>query len=176
MFNAKHSVLLLALMTTACAPSAPAVRVDSIASGLPDCKSFSWNPAPGAEATSMTEQRVRAAVMQTLESKGYTQLAENADCRVAYHLVAHQNPQAKPSVGVGMGGGSGGTVGGIGISLPIGQKKGATGTFTVDVIDSAKNQQVWSGAVDAGFASTEITDAEAKSVAEQVLARYPDRK
>ena len=171
----------ICLMTVAamsgCATSAPPqVRVDSIEGALPNCQTFAWNPAPGTDAASFTDQRVQGVVMQTLEAKGYTQSAEKPDCRIAYHLTTHENPQSKPRVGVGMGGGSGGVGGGVGISLPIGKKKNQSGTFTLDVIDATKNAQVWSGSVDAAFDSAELTDEDAKAVVEQVLAKYPDRR
>jgi hypothetical protein len=153
------------------------VRVDALEGALPACQTFTWNPVPTGDAASLTDQRVRNVVMQTLESKGYAQAAEKGDCRIAYSLRTHEVAQPKPRVGVGMGGGSGGTVGGVGISLPIGKKpKAVSGTFTLDVIDSNKNAQVWSGSVDAGFDSADISDAEAKAVVTEILAKYPDRK
>lgn len=169
--------LLSVVAMTGCATSTPSkVRVDSIDGDLPNCQSFAWNPAANADAASLTDQRVRNAVMQTLEAKGYTQATDKADCRIAHHLTTQANPQSKPRVGVGMGGGSGGVGGGVGISLPIGKKKGESGTFTLDVIDASKNAQVWSGSVDAAFDAAELTDEEAKAVVESVLAKYPDRK
>ncbi|HMN45478.1 MAG TPA: DUF4136 domain-containing protein [Povalibacter sp.] len=171
------TALLTTMVLSGCATSsAPAVRVDSIEGTLPNCQSFAWNPSPGTDAASFTDQRVQGIVMQTLEAKGYTQSADKPDCRIAYHLSTHENPQSKPRVGVGMGGGSGGVGGGVGISLPIGKKKAQSGTFTLDVIDANKNAQVWSGSIDASFDSAELSDADARAVVEQVLAKYPDRK
>lgn len=178
-FSSRGSIAMFAALAAAgCASTAPSpVRVDSIEGQLPACQTFAWNPAPGGDATSLVDQRVRAVVMQTLESKGYTQAAENADCRIAYNLSTHDVAQPKPRVGVGVGGGSGGVGGGVGIALPIGKKpKAVSGTFTLDVIDSTKNAQVWSGSLDAGFDSAELSEAEAKAVVEQILAKYPDRK
>lgn len=175
--SAKICTGLLTMATMAgCATPAPQVRVDSIEDALPNCQTFAWNPSPGTDAASFTDQRVQGIVMQTLEAKGYTQSADKPDCRITYHLSTHENPQSKPRVGVGMGGGSGGVGGGVGISLPIGKKKAQSGTFTLDVIDAAKNAQVWSGSIDASFDSTELSDADARAVVEKVLAKYPDRK
>lgn len=171
----KVASLLIATFVAGCATQASNVRVDKIDGQLPQCQTFAWNPGPSAEATSLNDQRVRNAVMQTLQAKGYTESADKPDCRIAYHLSTHENPQSKPRVGVGMGGGSGGVGGGIGVSLPIGKKKGQAGTFTLDVIDANKNAQVWSGSLDAGFSSTELSDEDAKAAVEKVLAQYPDR-
>jgi len=159
----------------ACAAPATHVRVDQAEAGLPNCQTFAWQAVSG-DAASLTDQRVRTAVLERLKAKGYTESADKPDCRIAYHLTTRETPKSKPSVGVGVGGGSGGMGGGIGVSLPIGRKKGFTGAFTLDVIDNAKNAQVWSGAVDAKLASAEISEEDAAALAKEVLAEYPDRK
>jgi len=167
---------LAVLAIAGCAASGSQVRVDQAASGLPDCSTFAWH-STAEDVASFADQRVRAAVMNELKSKGYEEVTDKdkADCRIAYHLAAREIPKAKPGVGVGVGGGSRGMGGGIGVTLPIGRKSGATGTFTLDVIDNAENAQVWSGSVDAELASVELTESEAIDLAAQVLAEFPDR-
>ncbi|HEY4368142.1 MAG TPA: DUF4136 domain-containing protein [Steroidobacteraceae bacterium] len=163
------------LLMVACAAQTSAVRVDKAETGLPNCQSFAWNPSSG-DAMSLGEQRVRGQVMQVLQSKGYTESADKPDCRISYRLASSTLQRSSgPSVGVGAVGGSGGVGGGIGISLPIG-KKGQPGTFTLDVIDAAKNQQVWSGSIDSSFQSGDADEAETQRVVEKVLKEYPDRK
>jgi hypothetical protein len=156
----------------ACATSSSPVRVDQAESGPPACHGFQWS-SPSQDAASFTEQRVRDAALATLEKKGYA-IAENADCRISYVFSASERAKPKPSVGVGAGGGSHGVGGGIGVSIPIGDRDKYAGTFTIDVIDTAKNAQVWSGSLDASFAGPEMTDEEAKRVVEAVLAKFPD--
>jgi Domain of unknown function (DUF4136) len=165
------------VMLSACATTSGSdVRVDTIEGQLPRCQTFAWNAAPSGDAASLNDQRVRNAAMQTLREKGYTEAADKPDCRIAYQLTTHEVAAPKPSVGVGMGGGSGGVGGGIGVSLPIGKRKGSSGTFTLDVIDANKNAQVWSGSIDAGFRSPELSDEEARAAVAKVLAKYPDRQ
>ncbi len=165
---------LLGVLAAGCASSGSNVRVDAIEGDLPKCQSFAWNPTPSGDATSFTEQRVRNAVMARLKEKGYTE-SDKADCRIAYNFTSRAIEKPKPSVGVGVGGGSRGIGGGIGVSLPVGKRKGERGTFTLDVIDSAKNAQVWSGTIDAAFDSPELSESEAQEVVDAVLSRYPDR-
>lgn len=165
---------MIAVAAAGCATQTSKVRVDAAEGGLPQCQTFAWNPVSG-DAASLTDQRVRTQVMQTLQAKGYSESADKPDCRIAYNLSTSEIPKAKPGVGVGVGGGSRGVGGGIGISLPIGKSKGQTGTFTLDVIDAPKNAQVWSGSVDSAFDSAELSEAEAKAVVERVLAEFPDR-
>jgi hypothetical protein len=169
--------LLLGLTLLAgCTATAPSrVRVDMAESGLPKCQSFEWLPTPQQPA-SFTEQRVKSEVMAQLKQKGYTEATEKGDCRITYVLDVHERPKNKPSVGVGAGGGSGGVGGGIGISLPIGKKNEQVGTFTIDIVDTAKNAQVWSGSVDASFMKAELNEDEAREVVATVLEKYPDRE
>jgi hypothetical protein len=176
--NAAHKfsgLLIAAIAVAGCASTAPTpVRVDVAETGVPKCQSFQWLPTPQQPA-SFTEQRVKSHVMSALQEKGYTEAAEKADCRITYVLEVHERPKNKPSVGVGAGGGSGGLGGGIGVSLPIGKRNEQAGTFTIDVVDAAKNAQVWSGSLDASFAKAELSDDEAREVVAKVLAQFPDR-
>lgn len=167
-------VLLLTLtLLAACTAPASRVRIDQAEGGLPNCRSFAWHSISG-DAASLTDQRVKAAVMAQLKTKGYAESADQPACRIAYQLTRREIPKSKPGVGVGVGGGSGGVGGGVGITLPIGRKAGYTGTFTLDVIDAVKNAQVWSGTVDAELAAPEISDSEAQELAGEVLGAFPN--
>ena len=160
-------------LLTACAAPEQRVRVDQAEGGLPNCRAFAWHPVPG-DVASFTDQRVKTAVMDQLKAKGYAESAENPDCRIAYQLTTSEIPRQKPGVGVGVGGGSRGVGGGIGITLPVGRKSGYTGTFSLDVIDAAKNAQVWRGSIDVGLESAGISESEAQQLAEEVLGDYPN--
>jgi hypothetical protein len=164
----------LALCLVACASSTPAVRVDKADADLSKCQTFDWLPT-SQEATSLTEQRVRAAVVEQLQAKGYTQSTDKPDCRFTYTLATSEAPQSKPRVGVGASGGTGGGGVGVGISLPIGKRSNNRGTFTIDVVDVASNSQIWAGSVDAGFEASDLSEQEAAGVVRKVLAEFPDR-
>jgi hypothetical protein len=169
------SLVVVAIAVAGCAStSSSPVRVDVAESGLPKCQTFDWLPT-AQQPASFTEQRIKTQVMAQLKQKGYAESAEKPDCRITYVLDIHERPKQKPSVGVGAGGGSGGIGGGIGVSLPIGKKNEQAGTFTIDVVDAAKNAQVWSGSLDATFAKAEINEDEAREVVTEVLKKFPDR-
>jgi hypothetical protein len=156
-------------------PRSPVV-VDMAETGLPSCKAFTWIPTPQQPA-SLTEQRVQREVMAKLKEKGYAEAAkEKADCRVTYVLDVRDVPRGRPNVGVGAGGGSGGIGGGIGVSLPIGKRNQQSGTFTIDVVDAAKNAQVWSGSLDTSVAKSELNEDQARELVAKVLERFPNRK
>ena len=169
------TLILGATLLAGCTATAPSkVRVDMAESGLPSCQSFEWLPTQQQPA-SLTDQRVKTAVMANLKDKGYTEATEKGDCRVTYVLNVHERPANKPGVGVGVGGGSRGVGGGIGVTLPIGKRNEQAGTFTIDIVDAAKNAQVWSGSLDATFVKAELNEDEVREVVAKVLEKYPDR-
>jgi hypothetical protein len=165
---------LVALGAAGCASTLSTVRVDKADVDLSRCRAFAWLPAY-EDAASLTEQRVRAAVLRELQDKGYAEASERPDCRITYVLSRQERPSQKPRVGVGAGGGSGGVGGGIGVSIPIGRTGQHAGEFTLDVIDVASNSQIWSGTIDAAFRETELSEEEAAAVVEEILAEFPDR-
>jgi hypothetical protein len=165
---------LITLALAGCAAAPSDVRVDKADVDLTKCRTFAWLPA-SEDAASLTEQRVRSAVLEELQKKGYAQASEHPDCRITYVLAVHERAKQKPRVGVGAGGGSGGVGGGIGVSIPIGQKDQHVGEFTLDVVDVASNAQIWSGSIDAAFREAELSEDEAVEVVREILAEFPDR-
>ena len=172
LFDLLVTAVLLGL--SGCA-TAPAVRVDKAADAdLSKCRTFDWRPV-SSDAASLTDQRVRAAALRELEAKGYTLSTDKPDCQIAYVLSTQDQPRPKPSVGVGVGGGSAGARGGIGVSVPIGRHKQQVGTFTLDIVNTAQNAQIWSGSVDVGIQGREISDEEVDQAVRVILAELPDR-
>lgn len=166
------SAVLLTL--SGCATESSAVRVDKGDTDLAKCRTFDWHPA-SADAASFSEQRVRAAALKQLEAKGYTLSTDKPDCRITYLLPTQNQEKRKPTVGVGVGGGSGGVRGGIGVGLPIGRHKEQIGTLTLDIVDVARNAQIWSGSVDVGLHAQEISEEEANEAVGIILREFPDR-
>jgi hypothetical protein len=164
---------LAVLVAAGCATQSP-VRVDRADADLTACRSFNWLQPSGAPA-SLTDQRVRAAALAQLESKGYTIDGNAPGCRISYVLATAERPQAKPRIGVGAGGGSRGIGGGIGVSLPVGKQDRYGGTLALDVIDVTSNAQIWSGALDLAFAHAELSEDEVREAVKVILAQYPDR-
>ncbi|MET0657779.1 MAG: DUF4136 domain-containing protein [Steroidobacteraceae bacterium] len=162
---------MLGLALSGCS-STPHVRVDKAGDAAAKCKSFAWLHE-SQEAESLTDQRVRAAVLEKLQKKGYS-IANEPDCRVTYALNTHERANSKPRVGVGVGGGSGGLGGGIGVSLPVGKRDRYDGELSINVIDAVKNAEIWHGSADAAFGSEDITPKEAAEIVDTVLSKFPD--
>jgi Domain of unknown function (DUF4136) len=169
--------LATALLLAACASGDSAVRVDKNANAdFSQCHSFGWALPVGGASSSLSEQRVKSEAFSALTSKGYTIDEAHPDCRVAGAVNIHPVQQPKPGVGVGVGGGSGGTVGGIGISLPLGKHAKNTGTLRLDVMNEASKAQIWTGSLDSNFGATEISPDEARAMVKQILGEYPAKK
>ncbi len=156
-----------------CAATTSKVRVDKGTASVTQCRSFDWLDTSSSPA-SFTDQRVKTATLAALRDKGYTQTTDKPDCKITYLLSTSERVKPKPGVGVGVGGGSGGLGGGIGISLPIGKKNQGAGTFTLDIIDTARNAQIWSGSVDAQFKAAEPSEEESAAIVKKILAEFPD--
>lgn len=169
------SLVVLAAALLGCAATSSQVRVDKASDvDLTQCRTFDWLPQTN-DAASLTDQRVRSAALSTLEEKGYT-LAKDPDCRISYIFSTHERPLEKPQIGVGAGGGSRGVGGGIGVSLPIGKRNRFGGTLTLDVIDAAKNAQIWSGTLDASLPEQELSEEQARAIVREILSQFPDRQ
>jgi Domain of unknown function (DUF4136) len=162
------------LTLSGCAMQSSEVRVDKGDADLSKCRTFDWHSA-SSDAASFSEQRVRAAALKQLESKGYTLSTDKPDCRIAYLLPTQDRQKPKPKVGVGVGGGSGGVRGGIGVGLPIGSHKEQVGTLTLDIVDVAQKAQIWSGSVDVGLNGQELSEEEAGKAVGLILGKFPDR-
>jgi hypothetical protein len=176
----KSSFHLLVLLGTAlacvgCATATSKVRVDKGEADLGKCQSFDWLDA-SKDPSTFADQRIKAAALNTLRDKGYTQSTDKPDCKIAYNLSTSVRPKAKPGVGVGVGGGSGGLGGGIGISLPIGKRNDSAGTFTLDIVDASRNAQIWSGSLDTELSGSEPTEEEAAAIVKKILAEFPDHR
>lgn len=172
MRSANASLLLAGLLLAGCA-SAPRLYVQS-APEPASCSRFAWF-MPADQPETFVDQRMRAEVMQALAGKGYEVAGEDPDCLVAYRLVTETRYRPGPSVGIGMGGGSGRVGGGVGVNVPVGESSSASGRLSLDVIDAARNAQVWSGTLERATRSAEPGEEEIRAAVTQILAAFPDR-
>jgi hypothetical protein len=183
------SLAFVILLLTACA-APPKVRVDKDTStNFASYKTFSWlgvrNAPPAAtaapghpitpEGNSIAENRVRNAVIEVLQAKGYLLLTNgNPDFRVSYALnVYEKHKESGMRIGLGAGGGGGNMSGGVGMSVPVGKSTEMMGTMTIDVIDAARNAQVWTGSYEQKIPKDALTDESAKQIVTTILARFP---
>ena len=199
---ARTGLVATICLLAACA-SEPKVRIDKDANvNFAEYKTFAWYtppPAPSAAAqsdaaaksetadesakeakpaaskvNSLTESRVHTAIADVLTAKGYVFDADSPGFRVNYLLNVSERPKdSGMRIGLGAGGGSGNVAGGVGLSIPIGKRTNTVGAMTIDIIDSQRNSQVWTGFYEAVLKEETLSDADAKRLAETILAKFP---
>jgi hypothetical protein len=171
--GARRSALAagVTLALAACA-TAPTVHVDTADDPM-TCSSFAW--LEPERPASIAEQRVRAEVMRTLQQKGYAQDEQSPDCYVSGVIFTGARPGSPVSVGVGAGRWGGSVGGSVGVSVPVGGRTRTHGNLAIDVIDIARNAEVWRGTLEAAFRTPEPTSEEVGGAVRQVLEAFPDR-
>jgi hypothetical protein len=187
---------LAAIALVGCA-QAPSVRVDQDQRvKLTDYQSFGWyataKPAapdavvdPAANAattsaappTSLMDDRLHTAIASALTAKGYVANLESPQIRVSVTLNTAERPkQSGMRLGVGAGGGSGNVSGGVGLSIPLGKRNESVAFMSIDMIDSARNTQVWTGSFQQRTKKPDIDENEITAMVNTILSRFPSRQ
>lgn len=176
---------VLALLIAACA-TPPKVRVDQDTRvNLAAYQTFAWlepvksEPGvaapPNAAPTSLQVERVKSAVISALKGKGYELDEARPEFRVTYVLHIFERPKdSGMRIGLGAGGGSGRVGGSVGLSIPVGTLTTKVGSMTIDIVDVARNAQVWTGTYEDTM-SEPPTDADVNRFVAAILAKYPSR-
>jgi hypothetical protein len=180
--------LTACLLLAACA-SPPKVHVDKDSSvNFAGYKTFALlgpqaSPPPGAgqphksappESNSIAENRMRAAVIAALQTKGYSLNEVSPDFRVSYIFNTYESHKdSGMRIGLGAGGGGGHMAGGVGVSVPVGATKNTMGAMTIDIIDGTRNAQVWTGSYEQKVPQAGMSDDAAKKLVDTILARFP---
>jgi Domain of unknown function (DUF4136) len=176
---------MMAITLLAACTSAPKVNVDQDKHvNFANYKTFAWVEPKSTDAddskaavVTLAGQRVHASITATLQAKGYTLDEVHPDVRVSYAFKVYERPkQSGMSIGLGAGGGSGNVGGGVGVTLPVGKRRETVGALTVNVIDAARNEQVWFGTSEIILSGSIATDTEVKALTDTILAKYPTRK
>jgi len=164
-------LVVLALATGGCA-APPRLHVDTADEPL-TCTSFGW--VEKGEWASITEQRLRAEVMEVLAAKGYATDGEGPDCQVSGVIFTGARPGSPVSIGLGAGRWGGNTGGSVGVSMPMGGGTRTVGNLAIDVIDIARAAEVWRGTLENAFPTAEPTPEQIRGAVAQVLAEFPRR-
>lgn len=165
------ALVSLALAAGGCA-APPRLHVDTADEPLA-CTSFGWLET--GQRASIAEQRLLAEVMRALAGKGYALDEEAPDCRVSGVIYTGARPGSPVRVGIGAGSWGGGFGGSVGVSLPVGGGARTVGHLAIDVIDIARNAEVWRGTLENAFPTPEPTSEQISGAVDQVLAEFPRR-
>jgi len=171
----RHACLAGAASMTLAAGCAttPKLYVDAADEPI-ECTTFAWLEHPDRPAP-IAEQRLRTEVLRTLETRGYLEVTSDPDCLVSGVIYSGTKPGSPVNVGVGAGRWGGSFGGSVGVSLPVGGGSKKVGNLTIDVIDVARNAQVWRGTLESAFATAEPTSDDIAGAVVQVLEAFPRR-
>lgn len=163
---------LVVMGLSGCATT-PKLYVDTVDEPL-ECTTFAWLEHADRPA-SIAEQRIRVEVMQALATRGYLEVTSDPDCLVSAVIYTGTRPRSPVSVGLGAGRWGGSFGGSVGISMPVGGGSKKVGNLAIDVIDVARNAEVWRGTLEPAFASPEPTSDEISGAVTKVLEAFPRR-
>jgi hypothetical protein len=62
------------------------------------------------------------------------------------------------------------------VSIPIGKHTDVVGAMTIDMIDTVRNSQVWTGSYEDKVEAAGLSDANAQKLVTTILARFPPDK
>jgi len=157
----------------------PKVRVDKDShTDFASYKTFAWFESTAAiepqKTSTLVGERVRAAVIAALQSKGYVLSEVQPDFRVSYLLNAYERPrESGMRLGLGAAGSSGNVGGGVGVSIPLGKRTEIAAAMTLDIIDGKRNAQVWTGTYETVVSDVDIKDTDANLLVAAILAKFP---
>ncbi len=181
----KRCVFIAAAVALAACSNPPKARVDQDShANFSGYKTFGWlvpkqegAKEEKAKIGTLVSERVHASLTATLQSKGLTRDDSEPDVRVSYVLNVYERPkQSGMRIGLGAGGGSGNVGGGVGLSLPVGKRNESVAAMTVDVVEVARNTQVWTGSHEIVIKEKDASDTEIQKLVDTILAKYPVRQ
>jgi len=146
-------------------------------------KSFTLMPSPELKTgderldSPLVDQRVRKAIMATLQARGYQQVNSNADFAVAYQLgVRKEIDSSRASMTVGAGTYGRRSAVGMTYGHPGYVESFERGILTIDVLKGSDKRLVWRGSSGRRLydgRTPEKTDKEINAVVKEILDKFP---
>jgi hypothetical protein len=175
--KAQQGVLFvcLVLALTGCAGLAVDTDYDP-AFDFSNLKTFDWSPTqPDAAIDDLVEKRVRVAVNNELQARGYVLSSEAPDFLISMLVTSQTSTAGSVGVGasVGIPVGRGTVSVGGGKSEPRVKKEG---TLVLDFQDARSRSLIWKGTASAaikGSSSPEDQQARITRVVTEILAEFP---
>ena len=167
-------VPLLTLTLVACAGIETSTNYDPNAvATLSQYRTYSWLPAPQGQNTrvynDVVEARVKQAVNQYLQARGYRLVDQNPDFKVGWHGAIDQ----KLDIGTmdtyyGYGWGPWYSPYSVGAVPQTYVREYEEGTLILDVVDAASNKLVWRGTAQAELSTDASAEDRQKKLNEAV--------
>jgi hypothetical protein len=145
-------------------------------------KTFTWKPngnqAYGVKDNDLVDERIRAAIENTLIAKSYTKVdTYTPDFFISYYVTVEQKvSDRKVSGSVSLGRSSQGGYGGVGISVGGQPRDYKKGTLLIDVTIPVGNRVIWRGSSIqplAEYISPEEATVIINETVEKILQQFP---
>jgi hypothetical protein len=143
-------------------------------------RTYGFMPKPSTDPngyTTMTTKSIKRAVTREMQSRGYT-LADNPDLIVNFSVASKDKVegQSNPEFGLGYGRGRFGWGWGVGGTYDD-IRTVTEGSLTIDVVDRARNELVWSGTAVGEVTRKELDNPSPTidNAVTEILKRYPTK-
>ena len=127
--------------------------------------------------TSLMDKRVRAAVENELQAKGFSmETKADPDFLVTYYPIV-QNRKVRTTVRSGWGWGYRPFYGGVGVSSSQ-VRNHKEGSIVIEIVDFKTNQMIWQGAADGaltGLENPEDANEVVPKAVRDILAKFPPK-
>jgi hypothetical protein len=171
---------LLAIVA-ACA-TRPEVRTQSAPNlDIARYSTYGFIDKPGTDTagyTTLTTRYLQEAVAREMEARGYKR-SESPDLLINFNVATKDKIESRPGPNVGVGYGGWGWRRGYGYGVGIGTysdiRNFTEGTLTVDVVDRARNELIWSGTAVGRLTKTAMNQPQASinEAVDLIFDKYP---
>ena len=130
----------------------------------------------------ITTRSIEDAVDREMRLRGFTRTSDNPDIKINFDIAKHDKVTTRPGPSVGVGYGYGGWRSHYGYDIAFGGRGDVEtvteGTLTVDLVDRARNELVWSGSASRTLDS-KVLEQPRQAIEQAVnliFAQYPTAK
>ena len=132
-------------------------------------RTFGWQPPPAAssdEPLRLLDTNIRTAIRAEMTKRGYTEVQDDPQLRVAYETAADEKLKSNPfRIGIGLGSFGSNMGGSVNVGSPSVQSY-REGRLIIHVVDAAANRELWYGSIAGSIGKGSLdADAVARAVA-----------
>ena len=142
------SILLIAVLITACGGPKPIVDYDPQAS-FSTYNTYAIFPNIETNLSQLDDKRLFSAIDQAMQANGFTK-AENPDVYINVFTSQFQDVN-RNRIGIGVGGGGGNVGVGVSGGIPIGSNRVNYLKLTFDIINRESDDLVWQAIIEERF-------------------------
>lgn len=164
------ALILVVLLAGCTTPTPP----DHQSQTAPDAnfaayRTFGWQPPPAAssdEPLRLLDTNIRTAIRAEMTKRGYTEVQDDPQLRVAYETAADEKLKSNPfRIGIGLGSFGSNMGGSVNVGSPSVQSY-REGRLIIHVVDAAANRELWYGSIAGSMGKGKLdADAVARAVA-----------